>query len=247
MENPTTFDLNRAIQQWRYKLGQSPAFKNENLDELESHLCDSVERLQICGLSAEEGFTIAAARIGRSGSLENEFAKVNTQTVWLDRVLWMLIGIQVWGFVSGFVISICNSAVSLGLLGSNFDFAAHGRTIPVVLFTLVRLLAIAGSLALCVWLIVRKGQTLGLRMGKCLHRPAMLAAICGVLWLASLAGMGFSYGSTLLLLRFGDLKTFGEVNIAMNYSSGFTWAIQVGVLISLTLILARRRLHMSRA
>src|ERR1017187_9086718 len=99
MENQTSFDLNLAIQRWREELGQSPAFHSENLNELESHLCDSIATLQTRGLSAEEAFIIATRRIGKGGSLEMEFAKVNRRTVWLDRALWMLIGVQIWGLM----------------------------------------------------------------------------------------------------------------------------------------------------
>ena len=99
METTTSFDLNKAIQHWRDDLAQSPAFRDENLCELESHLRDSIATLRAHGLSAEEALVVAIKRIGRDGSIENEFKKVNAGKVWLDRVLWMLIGIQLWGFV----------------------------------------------------------------------------------------------------------------------------------------------------
>jgi len=28
--------------------------------------------------------------------MHTEFAKVNNQSVWLDRFLWMLLGVQIW-------------------------------------------------------------------------------------------------------------------------------------------------------
>ena len=100
METTTTFDLNRAIQQWRENLAQSPAFRSENLDELETHLRDSIGSLQTHGLSAEEALIVASKRIGRLSCLEAEFGKVNGQAVWLDRILWVLIGIQLWTLVA---------------------------------------------------------------------------------------------------------------------------------------------------
>lgn len=106
MKQQAPFDLNCAIQDWRESLAQSPAFRSENLDELEAHLRDSVAKLQTRGLSAEEAFMVAAKRIGENGLLEKEFAKVNTRTVWLDRVLWMLIGHQVWLLIS----MVCSNA-----------------------------------------------------------------------------------------------------------------------------------------
>jgi hypothetical protein len=94
MEIPTSFDLNRAIQQWRSKLAVSPAFRHENLDELEAHLRDSIVALETKALSQEEAFVISARRIGKDALLEAEFQKVNGQLVLLDRALWGLLAIQ---------------------------------------------------------------------------------------------------------------------------------------------------------
>lgn len=99
MENPTSFELSRAIQRWRENLTQSPAIRRENLAELEAHLRDSVAELETRGLSEEEAFVVARRRIGRSDILEREFAKVNRHAVWLDRFLWMAIGFQFWGII----------------------------------------------------------------------------------------------------------------------------------------------------
>ncbi|HXS68633.1 MAG TPA: hypothetical protein VN761_07290 [Candidatus Polarisedimenticolia bacterium] len=100
MENQTTFDLNHAIQRWRENLAQSPVFERENLNELESHLRDSITTLQSRGLSAEEAFMVATKRIGKSDALEKEFGKVNGRAVWLDRLLWILLGFQAWSLIS---------------------------------------------------------------------------------------------------------------------------------------------------
>ncbi|HLP78412.1 MAG TPA: permease prefix domain 1-containing protein [Candidatus Paceibacterota bacterium] len=92
METTAPFDLNQAIQQWRESLSQSPAFRGENLDELESHLRDSVMSLKAHELNDEEAFLVAIRRLGRMNTLEQEFGKVNVATVWRDRALWMLAG-----------------------------------------------------------------------------------------------------------------------------------------------------------
>jgi len=49
MQNENPFDLNNAVQQWREKLAQAPAFQSENLNELESHLRDSVATCKAVG------------------------------------------------------------------------------------------------------------------------------------------------------------------------------------------------------
>lgn len=100
MNNQSQINLDRAIEQWREGLAQSPALRNENLDELESHLRDSIAMLQTRGLDASEAFLIATRRIGKEQLLEGEFRKINRNVVWLDRVLWILIAFQGWMLIS---------------------------------------------------------------------------------------------------------------------------------------------------
>jgi hypothetical protein len=244
METTTSFDLNQAIHRWRENLSQSPAFQRENLDELETHLRDSIATLQKHDLSEQEVFNVAVGRIGKGDGLETEFGKINGQAIWLDRMLWMLIGIQIWGLVHSFLWSISRSAMSFGLIAGDFDFAPY-RTLPTILFALVQLIAFAGSLALCWWLIVRKGQNFGSLIERYLHRRASLVAVCGVLCLISLLISALGDGSQLLLLKFNDMRA-ATLPVTW-YSFFFLKAVQVCVLLILTLILARKRLRLSNA
>src|SRR5215471_903874 len=66
------FNLNDAFRLWREQLSQSPHFRPENLDELESHLRDSVTVLQSKGLSADEAFLIGTRRVGKDAALEEQ-------------------------------------------------------------------------------------------------------------------------------------------------------------------------------
>ena len=77
MENTAPFDLNIALQHWLGHLGQSSQIKNDDLNELESHVRDSVVQLQSKGLSSEESFMVATHRVGNPAQLEPEFAKIN--------------------------------------------------------------------------------------------------------------------------------------------------------------------------
>lgn len=247
MENTVSFDLTRAIQQWRESLGQAPALRRENLDELESHLADSIATLQTCGLSARESFMVATQRMGEEEALQAEFGKVNSGKVWLDRMLWMLIGVQVWGLVSGLVGSISTGAVSLGLIRGNFDFAGHGSTLPALLFALARLLTVAGSLTLCWWLVVRKGPGLGSRIGRFLEGRMKLAVICSTLFLVSAAGSLLSSGPSMLLSKLAGIQTYGSLMASRSYADLFGWPMQTATFIALTLILARNRQRTSNA
>ena len=247
MENPTSFDLNRAIQSWRENLGQSPAFRSENLNELESHLCDSIATWQTRGLSAEEAFMVASNRIGKGGALESEFGKVNGQVIWLDRFFWMLIGYQVWAFISGAIGFVTRNALLFGLHGTGYDFKAHSYAVPVTLMALVNLAGFAGSLALCWWLFYRKGQRFGLWLGRLLHRRATWALTFGALYLLSLSITLIGWGTQSLLVTSVGRENIGAFYTSLSFSSAITFFITPVVLVGLTLFLARKRLRLRQA
>ena len=97
MENVSQFDMNASLGLWLERLAQSPHFRNENVTEMESHVRDSVTKLQSQGLSEEESFLIAIRRVGSVGKLEPEFAKVNRN--WLNLI--------VHGFILVFFSVVC--------------------------------------------------------------------------------------------------------------------------------------------
>ncbi len=70
------FDLEKAVAAWRRTLHHRRAFLREDLDELESHLRDHVERLVAQGQPDEEAFRSAVRRMGDYGSIEAEYRKV---------------------------------------------------------------------------------------------------------------------------------------------------------------------------
>ena len=92
MANQTSFDLNAAIHDWRAGLAKSSSFHVNDLDELESHVRDSVETLRAQGLTGEEACLIAIRRTGRREVIAAEFAAIDGSSVWLDRLLWMAVG-----------------------------------------------------------------------------------------------------------------------------------------------------------
>jgi hypothetical protein len=248
METTTSYDLNRAIQQWRENLAQSPAFGGENLDELESHLRDSIAALQNRSLSAEEAFMVGSKRVGQRGLLEAEFAKVNGQAAWFDRILWMLIGVQVWGFVSVLTTSMTQITVFFGLHRTNFNFAANGLIIPVMLLTVAQLLGLAGSLMVCWWLISRKGQNLGAWAARFLRRQGAAWAVAfAALCVLSPAALLMSFWMTALQSKITSVASFGQFMVSRSYSFFIYLFIQTATLAALTLLLARKRMRRSRA
>ncbi len=104
MEHSPSFDLNRAIHDWRRGLSKCLAVQRDSLDELESHLRDSIATLMGKELSEEEAFLIAVRRCGAQKQLKIEFSKSSLiesliQT-WFFRTAWILLAFLT--FLNGF-------------------------------------------------------------------------------------------------------------------------------------------------
>jgi hypothetical protein len=241
MEPEAPFDLNSAIQHWRDNLAQSPAFSGENLNELESHLRDSIANLQTGRLSSEEAFLIGVRRTGDVGALQAEFGKVNSQVVWLDRFLWLLLGVQFWVFIVWADGVVGQSAVFVGLRGLNYDFSVHPTGISVALAIAADLSLFAGTLVIGSWLVRRQGQSLGRRVAKLLKRPSRLAlgfgAFC-LVWLSAYA--------VIVLVRTTLLRQPPRIVTAVSISDSLASLIHIIVLLALTLFVAKKRLHAAK-
>lgn len=70
------FDLEKAISTWRKSLSTNRTFLSGDVEELESHLRDHVERLVASGQTEEDAFNAAVRRLGSTGSIESEYRKV---------------------------------------------------------------------------------------------------------------------------------------------------------------------------
>lgn len=247
METTTAFDLNQAIQQWRENLRRLPAFRCGNLDELESHLRDSIATLQATGLSPEEALLIAARRLGSDNALAIEFGKFNTRIVWFSRVLWALIGIQLWYFAGVFASTLASGAVFSGLSGGSYNFDKNGVLLPIILLTLANLVGFAGVLGLCWWLIRRYRKILHRRLSGALKSHGTLAltfiaAIVLVCLVAVLVGV-----TRYLPFYYTDPKAFGMYTLCGAYSSSLMTVIKTTALVVITLYLARKQLCLGKA
>ncbi|MEI9962189.1 MAG: hypothetical protein WDM76_13965 [Limisphaerales bacterium] len=199
METTTSFDLNRAIQQWRENLAQLPAIRSENLDELETHLRDSVATLQTPELSVEEAFLVATRRVGNNAVLGKEFGKVNAVNIWVERCLWALITMQIWAVLQSLFVSIgsLSQLVSVNLSRSSFGWST---IILIVLGTTIPMAATA----LIIWRLFKSPESkIGNFLEKISNQPVTLAALLFVLnagghlfYSYSLNYLNNSYGGT---------------------------------------------------
>lgn len=222
MENNTLFDLNAAIRRWRENLAQSPSFRRDDIEELESHLRDSVMQLQSQSLSEEEAFTIAARRVGPGAKLSAEFGRINTSVLWIDRMLWMLLGVVCVSIVRSWL-----SSVSFALMVPN----GLPRFVSVVLW--VSPLILAG---LVLRSLARSDGSVPRMMANLLGNPGRLSLTFLGLGLVTffLRAWSVSYISGRGPHTVG-LMWFIEPNLLVL----FTWAI-IALLI---FVLARRRLR----
>jgi len=76
------FDLESQIRKWRQHVLSTGSLGTQDVDELESHLRDSIDDLVGRGVTVEEAFIIAVHRMGDAEELHHEFAKVPTERVW---------------------------------------------------------------------------------------------------------------------------------------------------------------------
>lgn len=76
------FELESQVRKWRGHLRSSGSLGEEELEELESHLRDSIDDLSSRGVSTEEAFLVSVRRMGDTEALSNEFSKVSTESLW---------------------------------------------------------------------------------------------------------------------------------------------------------------------
>ena len=71
------FDLNSRIKFWRRQFEQSSYFSREEIDELESHFRDLIDREIELGSDPETAFLTAKAALGGVDRLKSEYSKAN--------------------------------------------------------------------------------------------------------------------------------------------------------------------------
>lgn len=128
------FELGNAILEWRRTFQQSCSLSKDRIDELESHLRESVSELNRKGLSEEESFVVAMKRLGYARTLDAEFQKNSLLGVNQDRLTWMLLG-----YLGVTICGILSTAIVSGL-STGMAYAGAGTTATGVVATLVQIL-----------------------------------------------------------------------------------------------------------
>ncbi len=76
------FDLESQIRKWRRHVQSAGSLGAQDVEELESHLRDSIDELTGRGVSVEEALIVSIRRMGDAEELNHEFTKVSTESVW---------------------------------------------------------------------------------------------------------------------------------------------------------------------
>jgi hypothetical protein len=115
------FDLDKSILEWKQSFQQGSSIDQESIEELESHLRESVADLNRKGLNDEESFFVAINRLGHASSLKAEFKKNSSLGANQDRLIWMLsgyLGINLCGILSSAVVSSFATGMAYTGVGS---------------------------------------------------------------------------------------------------------------------------------
>jgi hypothetical protein len=215
MENSSTFNLESAIGAWRSNLTSS-SISRESLLELEAHLRDSIASLRAAGNSEEDAFALASYRLGQANQLDEEYAKTHREGVWFERILWMLLGAQLFSFLTQI------SGVIRGLLTVPQVIAENGvvERDPFVAWGYVlwigQYFILAGLLIAALKLLRNRDGTSTRFIDALRSKPAKW---CGIMVGLSV-GLGMlSVGSSLLPMFLRDLISFGAIQTHYEYSN----------------------------
>jgi hypothetical protein len=177
MENPTLFSLNEAIRRWRAEFGSPSSLSALEVEELEAHLRDHVAQLEAAGMKVEAAFSVAAKQLGDRQRVASEFAKINPQRVWLERAIWMGLGVVLLTVVERL------AAVPGGAI-LNYGFTRQWH--PAISFALNSVVQLGGvvSLVALLWVTVARKERWGDWLGRfCMQNPITAsAAIVLALW-----------------------------------------------------------------
>lgn len=76
------FDLESQIRKWKTHLYSAGSISCSDMEELESHLRNSIDELNKNHIDGEEAFLLAVRRLGDVEGISEEFAKISTEDMW---------------------------------------------------------------------------------------------------------------------------------------------------------------------
>lgn len=133
MENRSEFNLEENINIWRSELSHKSNMTKDNIDELESHLHDEIDKLLPIGLSIEESLLIAKSRIGNTKELTTEYGKVNKEIYLRNKIIPYLKGILLFIAFTALTNLISNISLLIanrtGVNSENLNYISIGTLV----------------------------------------------------------------------------------------------------------------------
>jgi hypothetical protein len=123
----TTFELESQVRKWRGHLRASGTLGEQDLEELESHLRDSIDDLVSHGVTTEEAFLVSVRRVGDTEALGDEFAKISTESVW-RQLLVPAANVAARRRQRSELLGVLGLAILAGLLGKMPALLGYGLT-----------------------------------------------------------------------------------------------------------------------
>lgn len=215
-------DVEKHIEQWRIDLTASDAFGGSDVDELESHLREEMERLTPLGLSETEAFLIARQRLGERPALETEYAKVNANRRSLVRLTWLAAGALLY-VMAGYVVAgvshgVMLAAAQLGVRGYYLGLVGVAAKID------------AGVVLLLVgWALARRWSWSRFARGRRVLSPGRLFLLFVALVLLDCVLIGSQVLFNLMTARSLSSYEYARIAMVSGYAS-FGWTILAPIL-----------------
>jgi hypothetical protein len=224
------FNLNQQIKKWRANLNASQSFKTIDIDELENHLIEEIEKLKLSGLSEEEAFIIATHRLGKIDYLSEEYAKVNTGLLWRKRFFWSGIIILVW-IIIGFITSAVSQIILFiaALVGARgYELYIFNSFSQIILFVLA-------VLALFFMIRFKNVNNLFYRIINDFWGKVILFA---AVFITTVTTFALGIFSTVLNARLLSAQDFGQMAM-FNSITSRAWTIFMPMILLSVIILLR--------
>jgi len=231
MGEENMFDMNEQIKKWRCDLAQKKTLEKSDIDELENHLREEIERLTESELTEEEAFMVAAHRLGHSDSLSEEFAKVNTSILWRKRLFRIGIIVFAWiilTYIGQVVSRICQIlAVFVGF---------RGYTLSVI--DVLSQVAFFGVIVFALYLISRKKDIEGVSFFKIADSFRGKIMLCIIVFIVAAGTFAFNILSSVISARLLSPQEFGRISMFKSYQ-GLVQEIFLPLVLLLGIILIR--------
>jgi hypothetical protein len=199
-------DLEARIAAWRLELGSgASALRDDELDELESHLREAVDELVRAGHDPAIAFGLASQRLGRPGELQAEFDKTNVLRAFRYRLFWIAVGFA--------MVAVRVPWTAFHDFPTTFVYESGARGGAAWLLLALGLVPDAPIQVLAAWIVLRVSGLLPLRSERAVpfSRLLWLIGCCAVSVAATMLAWRGAVPTTSFLPPGHDARAYYEL------------------------------------